>query len=951
VTITAVSPNLQGERLVISDANGIYRIPLMPPGTYTVTYELDRFATAVRQIKINAGLTTRSDPVAMQLSQIEEQILVKGELETISKTITGAATFEAEEIHKLPRDRGLRATIVLAPGVHNEGLGITISGAMSFENLFLMNGVVLNENNRGQPLSLYIEDAIQETTVSTSGISAEYGRFSGGVVNTITKSGGNRFEGSLRVTLDNSDWMARTPLSAEREDKIIPTYEATLGGYFWRDHLWFFGAYRDVEDEWQATTRAVTNIPYDSSYEQQRYEAKLTISPHPSHSLVGSYFEIDSVRNNSGWGNFLDLRSLTDPKTPQQMTIGNYTGILTPKFFVEVQYSEREMFFEDSGAKTRDLLEGTQMRRRGTSHRWHSPTFCGAGPPDCPPEERSNTNFLAKGSYFLTTETGTHDIVFGYDTFDDIGFAINRQTGSDFTAWASDIVVDPDNNIYSQINGSDVWIGWWAVFNEDIAQPTSFTTNSYYVNDSWQLNEHWSFNIGVRYDKNDGQNSSGVTTASDSKWSPRLGLSYDVKADGDLVVFGSYGTYVAAIAHTRANVTRTDAALGLYLSRYLGSERFNIGPDCTINFNCTSTQDVLAAIFDWYFQNGTKDEYFADPSLIPGVFNTRIPGVTTSILDTIRSPSVDEVALGVTKRLGTKGVFRTDLVFREWDDFYGDRTEPGNIANTDAGPVDFTEVGNFNRGLTREYMGLHAQFRYRATDNLTLAGNYTLSQLEGNIVGETSGAGPVSSGVEQYPEYKELQWNAPQGDLFGDQRHKLRAWAIYDILDWKHHRLNVSWLENWFSGTPYGAVGAIDPAPYVDNPGYVLNPGVAGTDYWFTSRDSFRTDDIHRSDFALNYAFRWTAFGRQMEVFIQPEVGNVFNEQGVAGLNDDVASAGTAAPTCVELSGLLCQPFNPFTETPVEGVHWAKREGFGQPENEFDYQFPRTFRISVGFRF
>ena len=36
------------------------------------------------------------------------------------------------------------------------------------------------------------------------------------------------------------------------------------------------------------------------------------------------------------------------------------------------------------------------MRRRGTSHRWHSPTFCGAGPPDCPPEERSNENFLAK---------------------------------------------------------------------------------------------------------------------------------------------------------------------------------------------------------------------------------------------------------------------------------------------------------------------------------------------------------------------------------------------------------------------------------------------------------------------------------------------------------------------------------------------------------------------------
>ena len=62
---------------------------------------------------------------------------------------------------------------------------------MSFENLWTFNGVVINENLRGQDLPLFIEDAIQETTTQVSGISAEYGRFSGGVINAITKSGGN----------------------------------------------------------------------------------------------------------------------------------------------------------------------------------------------------------------------------------------------------------------------------------------------------------------------------------------------------------------------------------------------------------------------------------------------------------------------------------------------------------------------------------------------------------------------------------------------------------------------------------------------------------------------------------------------------------------------------------------------------------------------------------------
>jgi hypothetical protein len=45
------------------------------------------------------------------------------------------------------------------------------------------------------------------------------------------------------------------------------------------------------------------------------------------------------------------------------------------------------------------------------------------------------------------------------------------------------------------------------------------------------------------------------------------------------------------------------------------------------------------------------------------------------------------------------------------------------------------------------------------------------------------------------------------------------------------------------------------------------------------------------------------------------------------------------------------QPFDPFTETPVEGVHWRKGDDFGQPAQTIDYQQPRTFRFSVGFRF
>ena len=58
----------------------------------------------------------------------------------------------------------------------------------------------VNENLRQQARPLYVEDAVQETKVSSGNISAEYGRFQGGVVNMITKSGGNNFSGSFRTT-------------------------------------------------------------------------------------------------------------------------------------------------------------------------------------------------------------------------------------------------------------------------------------------------------------------------------------------------------------------------------------------------------------------------------------------------------------------------------------------------------------------------------------------------------------------------------------------------------------------------------------------------------------------------------------------------------------------------------------------------------------------------------
>lgn len=958
VTVTITSPSLQGARVATTSANGGYIQPFLPSGDYLVTYTLDGFATVEREVKLSAAVTTRSD-IQLELATVTEEIVVTGMQAEISESVTGSSTYTWDEIEQLPVARDVEQAVQMTPGVHTTGPGdnVTIAGAMSFENLWTLNGVVINENVRGQSLPLFIEDALEEVTTQTSGLSAEYGRFQGGVINALTKSGGNQFTGSFRTSFDNDDWLSRNDLSPDRVDEINETFEATLGGYLMQDHVWFFTAARDLSRS-ESDSLQLTEIGFPQDEEETRLEGKLTGTIAQSHSLVGTYLEIDQTRTNQFFGDALDRGSLSDREDPQEIASINYTGVLAPSFFVEAQYSERDFQIgKGSGADSTDFVDGTLMRSRQGSFRYYKPTFCGV----CQQEERNNENLLAKGSWFLSTESvGDHDVVFGYDTFTDIRFAVNHQTGSDFTVWDSDFVIDGETvfpQLYPTGNAAGLpatWIGWWAAFNIDAAQPTDFETTSYYVNDSWQLNENWAFNVGVRYDETSGTNGSGDSVLDDSKVSPRLGASWDVKGDGDLELHANYASYVAAPTNTLADSTSSGGAIGLFLMEY-GGPIVNGG--CTGAGNCVPTNEALQTLLDWYLANGGVLSLDDDLSNLPNLISVSIPGQTAVIPDTLISPGSEEISVGMTKRLGSRGIVRADVVQRDYEDFYSNvlNLETGQV-ETPTGPADFGLVGNFGENvLEREYLGLHLQGRYRVGERLSLGAIYTLSELEGNIEGETGPSGPVSVSPNEYPEYQDPRWAFPVGNLDGDQTHRFRTWGIYDLINTDHHTLSVVLLQHFYSGQHYSLMGDIDTRPFVPDLGYVTPPTEADVTYFFSDKGQFKFDDITRTDLSFNYSFLWNVGARQVEVFLQPEVLNIFDEDGLVDFDTRIRSANNsnapgACPNAPNPEG-LCEPFNPFTETPVEGVHWAKRDTFGEPLDEDDFQTPRTFRLSVGFRF
>ena len=943
VTVTVTSPNLQGTRTVVSSENGDYVVAQLPSGDYTVVFELSGFERVSKTTRVAPTQVVPID-ATLGVASVSEVVTVTGQrADVLMQTTQVATNFKQDLIAALPTNRDINATLLNAPAVHPTGPSgaYSIAGAMSYESLFMVNGVNVNENLRGQANDLYVEDAIQETTVATAGISAEYGRFGGGVVNVITKSGGNQFSGSFRDTLNNDNGRALTPFAGDtKTKKMVPTYEYTFGGPVMKDHLWFFTSGR-LQNQESTRNLVITRTPYTFNDDVKRYEGKGTFSATSNHSFQGTFNKVLETQNNNTFDQTLsmDERSLEHRQLPQDLFSGSYNGILTPNLFMEARYSQRHFTFEGSGAKSTDLIDGTLLidRARGNTRYWAA-TFCGV----CDPEKRDNQDLYLKGTYFLSGKgTGTHNVVFGYDYFNDQRFANNHQSGSDYRILGTTSVIRGTDIFPVFINDGSTIIQYNPIVKN--TEGTNFRTHSVFANDSWRVGSRLTANVGIRWDKNDGANGAGDTVAKDSAFSPRVGVIWDPAGDQKWSVTGSFAKYVASISNSIADSSSSGGQAATFQYAYRGP---SINPDANAS-NLLAPPAALTALFAWFNANGGTN--------LPLV-GANIPGVATKIPDGLASPNVLEYAGGLNRQFGAKFSARADYVFRDYRDFYSQVTDrtTGKVTNSVGQTFDLTLVENSN-AVKRRYQGLTASATWRPMSRVDVGGNYTLSHTYGNFDGENSGSGPVTATVLRYPEYKQESWSFPTGDLAIDQRHRMRAWVVYQLPFLEG--LSASILQEAASGVPYGAAGSIDARPFVPDLGYAVPQGAATTTYFFTNRDAYRTEAEYRTDIAANYAYRIK--GRTgAQLFGQLQVLNIFDGFQLCGCGASVfANGGNVNAARIDQSILTNSTtaslprFNPFTTTPVEGVNWQKGPVFGTALNRFAYTTPRTLRLSFGIRF
>ncbi len=269
VNVAAVSPKLVGKEVAVTDATGVYRLMALPSGTYEITYTLQGFKTLIRKGIVLDMSQTLALNVTLEESTIEEQVTVIGQSPLIDVKSTVKGQIMTKDVYlSLPRGRSFDSLVSTIPGVQDEAVsaGISVDGASGAENIFYADGADVTNFHLGTKGQNVVLELLDEVKVTASGYNAEFGGSMGGVINVITRSGGNEFHGDIMGYYENNTRLmrgyARDYLRQNIDDYTVWEYANndrdyfnngkdrdkynrgelvfSLGGYIIKNKLWFF---------------------------------------------------------------------------------------------------------------------------------------------------------------------------------------------------------------------------------------------------------------------------------------------------------------------------------------------------------------------------------------------------------------------------------------------------------------------------------------------------------------------------------------------------------------------------------------------------------------------------------------------------------------------------------------------------------------------------------------
>ena len=851
VAVTATNPKMVGKAETISDENGTYRLLNLTPGVYKIVYTLEGFQTSIRE-GIQLSMEQTLDLGAkMKLGSIEEKMTVTGSVPLIDvKSTAKGMTLNKEVFNSLPKGRNFDSLVTAIPGVTNDPMlgGTSVDGATGLENMYYIDGtdvtnMVTGEN--GQSASF---DFVDEVQVKASGYQAEFGGSLGGVINVVTRSGGNEFHGEIlgfysgaplradyaqrldysRESTDVAEYFDYNDYIGENNDHRIEA-GFSLGGYVLKDKLWFFGSFLPI---YYTNTRTV-NYPSGETRDWKRtenywnYQIKLTSQPFKnlrlSASIVNNYYKYKGSLDSS-FGN-------PDPRISYDDE-GHSFPNLSVSFSVDLTLGNNFMLSTRGGYfssnQTNQLTHFVEP-----NYRFQTPAPGGyygttnAGIPGIPDQYIRSTGWMNSGYPYETYKRLDERLNVNADLnyFVNLAGEHSWKMGVQFVRQAQDyddgysvpvirLAWDREFIAYGKNYGRGTY-GYYGVRgNVDTGiygdvYKVNCSRWALYLQDSWTINNKLTLNFGVRAEAeyipaySDAPELQGVKKPIEwglgDKLAPRIGFVYDVNGDSSFKVFGSFGIYY--------DVMKLSLAVGSF-----GGFKWK-------------TAYYPLNTYEWD-KIGKEGWDYGNPY---AVFDFR-PASDIEMLDRDMKPmSQREISLGMEKKLAENLSLSVRLVNKKllWAiEDIGIYSPTGELYFTTNPGSDFIKarweeqkaVGAVPQGAPdipkakRDYWAVNISLDKRFSDNWMGGISYTWSRLVGNYSGLASGDeyGRISPNVERYFDAWYLAFdkdmNKIDGVMPGDRTHQFKLYGSYTF----DFGLTVGAIINAMSGTPVSTEYSMD---------------------------------------------------------------------------------------------------------------------------------------------
>lgn len=344
VAIQATSSVLPQPRRTVSGANGEYRLPLLPPGKYELTFTLSGMATTKHTASVALQQETIVNSV-LALETFKSGIDVVAQA-TLVNTESAAlnASVDSDVIKALPVGQDYRDLVKLVPGVQysEDSVRGPSAGGSGQDNVYAFDGVNVTLPLFGTLSAEPSSHDIEQVAVIKGGADATgFNRSAGISVNTVSRSGTNAFHGTISYQIQPADTIAdreTTSASIFEEDKSWAV--ANVGGPILKDRLFFYASYYRPVSTRENRANLYGEVP---DYESTRDEffGKLTYSPTASILLNGSYRTSDREDQHTSVSSESSAASTSNgSQAKQKIAILEGSWIINDKSFASIKFTD-----------------------------------------------------------------------------------------------------------------------------------------------------------------------------------------------------------------------------------------------------------------------------------------------------------------------------------------------------------------------------------------------------------------------------------------------------------------------------------------------------------------------------------------------------------------------------------------------------------------------------------